>query len=239
MCLFSMLGNVAGPHYDMTKNVIAQVKGQKRYIIMPPRECRNLYLHESMHPSERQMRVEVLAAISDTATLDHALREYPDLASARALEVVLSPGQVLYLPALWNHFIVSLNSSVQCGARSAHDWDKEMALFYKDDLKRCSWPPLRPCRTDDDCVGARCLPKGLAHRSDSSLDSSSSSSMLCHLRVGQRCPRSQGHICETGICAGAEHSDDGYDTCRIAGGSECSSDSQCESDLCRNFVCIS
>ena len=58
-------------------------------------------------------------------------------------------------------------------------------------------------------------------------------------RVGQRCPRSQGHICETGICAGAEHSDDGYDTCRIAGGSECSSDSQCESDLCRNFVCIS
>jgi hypothetical protein len=37
---------------------------------------------------------------------------------ARATEVVISMGDVLYLPAYWFHFIVSLDAGVQCSSRS-------------------------------------------------------------------------------------------------------------------------
>ena len=40
------------------------------------------------------------------------------MAQAVGTEVVLSMGEVLYLPSFWFHYIVSQDASIQCNART-------------------------------------------------------------------------------------------------------------------------
>jgi hypothetical protein len=43
---------------------------------------------------------------------------HPSLTSTRAVQIVLRPGEVLYCPHNWFHYIVSLDMSIQCNTRS-------------------------------------------------------------------------------------------------------------------------
>ena len=61
------------------------------------------------HPSARHSMV-------DWSNPD--LEKFPQFKQARSSEVVLQAGDVLYLPTNWFHFIVSLDTSWQCNARS-------------------------------------------------------------------------------------------------------------------------
>ena len=56
------------------------------------------------HPSARHSAV-------DWARPD--LNKYPDFAKLRLLETILLPGDVIYLPTAWFHYIVSLDFNVQ------------------------------------------------------------------------------------------------------------------------------
>ena len=38
----------------------------------------------------------------------------------RGFEVILEPGDALYIPSFWLHYIVSLGTNFQCNARSGH-----------------------------------------------------------------------------------------------------------------------
>ena len=93
-CLFGTVGSVAGIHYDNSNNAVATIKGQNRYILLPPNECPNLYFYPPMHPSNRHSSREFLDAINATESIDRALKEFPKFADARAVEVLMSPGQV-------------------------------------------------------------------------------------------------------------------------------------------------
>jgi hypothetical protein len=44
--------------------------------------------------------------------------KHPELGTALATEVVLTMGEVLYIPSYWFHYIVSQDASIQCNARS-------------------------------------------------------------------------------------------------------------------------
>ena len=49
-----MKGVIAEAHYDNGRNMVAMVKGAKRYIISPPRDCERLnIIKEQWHPSYR------------------------------------------------------------------------------------------------------------------------------------------------------------------------------------------
>ena len=50
-CRFGQPGIVAEAHYDGGRNMIAMLKGHKRYVLMHPRECQNVYLASKQHPS--------------------------------------------------------------------------------------------------------------------------------------------------------------------------------------------
>ena len=56
------------------------------------------------------------------------------IGSAASLEVVLGPGDVLYLPAYWFHFIVSLGPNAQCNTRSGTPPHGEA------DVEKCKMP---------------------------------------------------------------------------------------------------
>ena len=43
---------------------------------------------------------------------------HPDIWGAQSTEVVVSGGDVLYIPGYWFHYIISQDASIQCNGRS-------------------------------------------------------------------------------------------------------------------------
>jgi hypothetical protein len=120
-CRFGMQGIVAEAHFDSGRNFIAMVQGRKRYIIAPPGQCPHLSVLTSGR-SERHSRLDW----SDPAS-------FASLQHAQAIEVILEPGDVLYLPAFWFHYIVSLGTNIQCNTRSG------TPDLHTDDIRRCGF----------------------------------------------------------------------------------------------------
>lgn len=104
-----MKGVIAENHFDLSRNAITLLGGQRRYILSHPRECLNMNLLPRGHPSARHSAV-------DWSNPD--LDIYPTFAHATVNEVVLQPGDVLYLPTNWFHYIISLELNMQCNTRS-------------------------------------------------------------------------------------------------------------------------
>jgi hypothetical protein len=108
-CRFGMQGILAEAHFDGGRNFIAMLKGKKRYMLMHPEQCENIYLLPKSHPSGRH---------SDVDWSDPDFSKHPKFKQAMGLETILKEGQVLYVPSHWIHYIVSLDISVQCNCRS-------------------------------------------------------------------------------------------------------------------------
>ncbi len=126
-CRFGMVGNLAECHYDGSRNFIIVMGGQRRYILSHPRSCSNLELYENGHPSARHSAVDWTL---DTTTLKE---RYPSMIQAKANEVVLQAGDVLYLPSFWFHTIISLSLNWQCNARSGTTTE------YTSIIKKCGF----------------------------------------------------------------------------------------------------
>eukprot|EP00041_Stephanoeca_diplocostata_P005998 m.72897 g.72897 ORF g.72897 m.72897 type:complete len:811 (-) comp16115_c0_seq15:1474-3906(-) len=110
-CRFGARGIIAEAHYDGGRNFVAMLRGAKRYVLLPPSECELLYLYPKGHPEGRHAK-------GDWAHLD--LDTYPKLRNAKATEVVVRAGEVLYIPSYWFHYIISTGVSAQCNTRSGN-----------------------------------------------------------------------------------------------------------------------
>eukprot|EP00592_Proboscia_alata_P001733 CAMPEP_0194375770 /NCGR_PEP_ID=MMETSP0174-20130528/24328_1 /TAXON_ID=216777 /ORGANISM="Proboscia alata, Strain PI-D3" /LENGTH=512 /DNA_ID=CAMNT_0039156199 /DNA_START=116 /DNA_END=1654 /DNA_ORIENTATION=- len=108
-CRFGMTGNIAENHFDSSRNMVALLGGERRYMLASPSQCLNLELYPLSHPSGRHSAV-------DWSNPD--LKNYPNFKNAMGNEIVLQAGDVLYLPTFWFHYIISLNTNLQCNARS-------------------------------------------------------------------------------------------------------------------------
>ncbi|XP_034107335.1 bifunctional peptidase and arginyl-hydroxylase JMJD5 isoform X1 [Drosophila albomicans] len=88
---------VSPMHTDPKHNLLCQVFGSKRIILASPADTANLYAHES----------EFLGNTSqiDAANLD--FERFPLLSSVRFYELILQPGDCLYLPPKWWHYVRS------------------------------------------------------------------------------------------------------------------------------------
>lgn len=84
-------------HYDVMDNMLIQLHGEKRVLLFPPSVSGDLYLEGSS------------SVVRDVD--DHDAKAFPRFHRARsaALEVVLQPGDVLYIPALWAHHVTALH----------------------------------------------------------------------------------------------------------------------------------
>ncbi|CCI41613.1 unnamed protein product [Albugo candida] len=109
-CRFGMQGNIVQGHVDSGMNMIAMVRGRKRYVLAPPSVCSCLGLATSGGHARH--------TLIDWGNLDRT-SEIGRLASeCPATEIVVSAGDLLYIPPLWYHHIVSLDESIQCNDRS-------------------------------------------------------------------------------------------------------------------------
>lgn len=126
-CRFGMKGIVAGAHYDGKRNMVAMLKGSKRYVLAPPAACAHLDLLPRGHPSARHSALDWR---DDPAA---NVAKHPAFGAARALQTVVRAGEVLYIPSYWMHMPVSLETSVQCNTRSGN------AREGRDEIAKCGF----------------------------------------------------------------------------------------------------
>ena len=123
-CRFGMKGVIAENHFDGSRNMIAVLGGERRYILSHPNQCENLVLLPRGHPSARHSAVD---------WSDPDWETFPDFAEAEVNEVVLQAGDVLYLPTNWFHYIISLDMNYQCNTRSGINNE------YMDAIRDCGF----------------------------------------------------------------------------------------------------
>ncbi|KAM4835914.1 tRNA wybutosine-synthesizing protein 5 isoform 2-T2 [Thomomys bottae] len=96
---FSSVFRISSPglqlwtHYDVMDNFLIQVTGKKRVVLFSPRDSQYLYLSGSK---------------SKVMNIDNPdLAKYPLFSKARRYECSLEAGDVLFIPALWFHNVIS------------------------------------------------------------------------------------------------------------------------------------
>ena len=94
-------GTVTSLHHDLTNNFIAQIVGRKRVKLAPAAEVGKLY-------NERH----VFSAIPDLEDSNINPKSYPRLEGLRIYDVLLEPGEILFMPLGWWHQVKSIDFSV-------------------------------------------------------------------------------------------------------------------------------
>lgn len=99
----STTDTVSPLHRDFPENVYAQIVGQKRFILLPPRDKRLVY------PYSMRSKLPQICAV-DAENPD--LERYPRFRQARPITIDVGPGDLFYLPGRWWHQVRTLTPSV-------------------------------------------------------------------------------------------------------------------------------
>ena len=136
-CRFGERGIYAASHYDGGRNMVAVIQGAKRYILSPPRECSKLGVWPSKtsplyrHSSLNYAHYSLLSNPDASAAMSEAEKAWLRRAGqSHAVETVLKPGEVLYIPSHWFHTVISLQKSVQCNVRAVRHTDSVRIVPY-------------------------------------------------------------------------------------------------------------
>ncbi|XP_059709335.1 tRNA wybutosine-synthesizing protein 5 [Haemorhous mexicanus] len=111
-------------HYDVMDNFLIQVTGRKRVVLYSPRDAPYLYLSGT--------KSEVLDV--DNPDMD----KYPLFGKAKRYQCVLEAGDVLFIPALWFHNVISEEFGVALNVFWKHlpaeSYDKTDTYGNKDPM---------------------------------------------------------------------------------------------------------
>jgi hypothetical protein len=110
---FGSAGTRSGLHNDGGDNLIVQVVGRKRVLLVAPEEARNVY----------PMRMDFTKSAVDPEHPD--LSSFPRFEKATVLETTLEPGDALFLPRFWWHHLTSLERAI-----SINHWHGKMPSLF-------------------------------------------------------------------------------------------------------------
>jgi hypothetical protein len=94
-------GTLTPLHHDLTNNFIAQIVGRKRVKLSPAAEIGKLY--NARH---------VFSEIPDLEDAAVDMAAHPRLTGLRSYDLILEPGDILFVPVGWWHQVKSMNFSV-------------------------------------------------------------------------------------------------------------------------------
>ena len=104
-------------HYDTSHNLHALIYGKKKFLLFPPSSYSELGLHPCLHQFYRQVHADVL-----NKDVVGSLQTGP-------LEVILNPGEVLYIPPYWFHCVVTMETSI-----SLNVWSNSESFLAMEDI---------------------------------------------------------------------------------------------------------
>lgn len=113
-------------HFDQPHNVLAQVLGDKRVLIIPARERRFVYPHSWRSAVAQFSRVDVHAP---------DLLQFPMFRRTHPLEGELHPGDALFIPSSAWHYIEGDARTISVGFRWS-PWTRLPLVFAADLYKR-------------------------------------------------------------------------------------------------------
>lgn len=127
----SPAGGGTSLHFDRNANIVAQLTGRKRWLVAPN------YAVE--HPTQRfstRQRKPPHPRLSDYLT-EPLPRELPPESAKRAVEVVLEPGDVLFVPYGWWHQTEAVEDSIQLNfTASMPSWSELITYGLRRHLER-------------------------------------------------------------------------------------------------------
>jgi hypothetical protein len=88
-------------HHDLTNNFIAQMRGRKRVLVMPASEVGRVYNAQHVFSEVGDLEAKALDTV-----------RFARLQGARVYQVLLEPGEILFMPLAWWHQVRSLDFSV-------------------------------------------------------------------------------------------------------------------------------
>ncbi|NXB79908.1 KDM8 protein, partial [Donacobius atricapilla] len=94
-------GTISPLHQDPQQNFLAQVFGRKYIRLCSPQDSENLYPHES----------HILHNTSQVDVEDPDLVKFPNFTKAAFQSCILMPGQILFIPVKYWHYVRSLELS--------------------------------------------------------------------------------------------------------------------------------
>lgn len=98
LMLFGPMGTRTSLHYDVANALYCQIYGRKHFRLVSPNELPHLYPYDNF-----------MSAV-DMDDLDE--NRFPLFKQAKIYEVILEPGEVLFLPIGWWHDVVALDVSI-------------------------------------------------------------------------------------------------------------------------------
>jgi ribosomal protein L16 Arg81 hydroxylase len=87
-----------GIHFDHQPNFVVQIMGHKRWFIFPKSQRRLLYV-----PNKE------LGHFSPIILESPDLKKFPKFSKATPVEFILGPGEILFVPRGWPHYVRSLD----------------------------------------------------------------------------------------------------------------------------------
>jgi hypothetical protein len=91
-------------HHDWSHNFYVVVTGSKRFVLYPPNVTSDLYVYPYLHSHATKLQPDVLSLSS--------CRSFPRFPVGKGIEVVLTAGDVLYIPPFWFHDVLSIEPSM-------------------------------------------------------------------------------------------------------------------------------
>jgi lysine-specific demethylase 8 len=96
-------GAITSLHNDDENNLLAQIYGRKRAVLYSPDDRCHLYPNSKYDCGTECCDVDVGKP---------DLQLHPKFAKAQAYEVILEPGDVLFIPIFWYHYVETVSTSI-------------------------------------------------------------------------------------------------------------------------------
>jgi hypothetical protein len=106
----SSSGCVTPLHYDLCHGLLVQVFGKKRFLLASPQET--IYLSPNKDPFSKNHTSSQVNLTKWISNDPEEKKRYPAIDEAQWYVVDLTPGDVLYTPPGWWHYVVSLEESI-------------------------------------------------------------------------------------------------------------------------------
>ncbi len=112
---FGPAGTITPFHHDLTNNFMIQIAGRKRVRLIAPCDTPKLY-------NQRHCFTPV-----DGRNID--LQRFPMMADVPVIDCMLEPGEILFLPVGWWHFVEALDITITISA-THFKWDNDFYSHY-------------------------------------------------------------------------------------------------------------
>jgi hypothetical protein len=112
---FGPAGTITPFHHDLTNNFMLQIAGRKRVRLIAPCDTPKVY-------NQRHCFTPV-----DGRDID--LRRFPLMAGVPVIDCVLEPGEILFLPVGWWHFVEALDVTITVSTTHFR-WDNDFHTHY-------------------------------------------------------------------------------------------------------------